>query len=490
MAEQEPLDENQLRTLTADMWRMHLDERLWLDRIYEYTKGLRGVPEVPEEAGREVKELAKLSVKNILGGVRDTWTRNLSVVGYRRSTAVENDPAWASWQRNRMDARQKEVHKPAVTYGAAYVKVLQGDDGPVWTPRSPRQLLAVYRDPSLDQWPQYVLETWVDSNEAKPRRKGMVIDSRFIYAFDLGEVPPSEVDPNQTRPITARDFEEPYEHGAMFDGDPVCPVVRFVNDRDADDQIIGEIAPLILDQQAINSVNFDRLLVSRFGAQPQKVISGWSGTGAENLAASAKRLWAFDDPEVKAYTLPGASVTGYTELLDSMKADVYEKAGLSPTKNGKLINLSAEALAMANMDQNEKLIDKRESFGESWEQVLRLDAEMDGDAETAFDSGAEVVWRDTEPRSFAQVVDGVTKLSQQGVPIESLLSMIPGMTQQQIRGVQESMRSSRAQELVQELRNRRAMTSAAAPASEPQPTAEQPVEAEAEQPVESDAVAG
>ena len=466
MAEHEPLDERQLQTLISDMWRMHLEERLWLDRIYEYTKGLRGVPEVPEGAGDEVKELAKLSVKNVLGGVRDTWTRNLSVVGYRRSTAVENDPAWESWQRNRMDARQKEVHKPAVTYGAAYVKVLKGEkDRPVWTPRSPRQLLAVYQDPSLDEWPQYVLETWVDKTDAKPRRLGVVMDDVYIYPFDLGDVPAFEPDPNRSQPITAREFDEPYEHGATYGGEPVCPVIRFVNERDADDQIIGEIAPLILDQQAINSVNFDRLIVSRFGAFPQKVISGWSGTPSEVLAASAKRVWTFEDELVKATSLPAASITGYTELIESMKADVYEKAGLAPTKNGKLINLSAEALALASQDQNEKLIDKRESFGESWEQVLRLDAEMDGDAETAFDSGAEVVWRDTEPRSFAQVVDGVTKLAQQGVPIEAMLSMIPGMTQQQIRGVQESMRSRRAQGLVDELRARRAQ--AAAPAEEP-----------------------
>lgn len=456
MAEHDPLDAEQLRTLIGDMWRMHMEEGLWLDRIYEYTKGLRGVPQVPEGTGDEVKDLAKLSVKNILGGVRDTWTRNLSVVGYRRSTATENDPAWRSWQRNRMDARQKEVHKPAVTYGASYVKVLMGDKGPVWHPRSPRQLLAVYRDPSLDEWPEYVLETWIDKTDAKPRRKGMLLDDEWVYPFDLGDIPMYDPDPNRSQPIAVREFDDPYEHKATYGGDPVCPVVRFVNDRDADDQIVGEIAPLILDQQAINAVNFDRMIVSRFGAFPQKVITGWSGSRSEVLAASAKRVWGFDDPDVKAYTLPAASITGYTELLDSMKADVYEKAGLSPAKNGKLVNLAAEALALAGKDENEKLTDKRESLGESWEQVLRLDAEMDGDSETAFDSGAEVVWRDTEARSFAQVVDGVTKLAQQGVPIESLLSFIPGMTQQQIRGIQDAIQSAQTQAVVTELRNNRA----------------------------------
>lgn len=456
MAEHAPLEESQLRALISDMWQLYLDERLWLDRIYDYLKGERGRPQVPEGTGDEVKELAQLSVMNVLAGVRDTWTRNLSVVGYRRSTAMENDPAWGSWQRNRMDKRQKEVHKPAVSYGAAYVKVLKDERrGPVWTPRSPRQLMAVYQDPSLDEWPQYTLETWIDKTDAKPRRMGAVMDDGWIYPFDLGDTPAYEADPNRSQPIMVREFGEPYEHDATYDGEPVCPVVRFVNDRDADDRIIGEIAPLILDQQAINSVNFDRLIVSRFGAFPQKVITGWSGSKSEILAASARRVWGFDDPDVKAYTLPAAAISGYTDLLDAMKSAVYEKAGLSAAKNGKLINLSAEALALAGQDQNEKLIDKRESFGESWEQVLRLDAEMDGDTETAFDSGAEVVWRDTEARSFAQVVDGVTKLAQQGVPIESLLSMVPGMTQQQIRGIQEAMRLEQAAKLAAELRARR-----------------------------------
>ncbi|WP_052372585.1 phage portal protein [Nocardia otitidiscaviarum] len=460
----EPLDEEQLNALILDMWRMHMEERLLLDRIYEYLKGLRGVPEVPEGTGDEVKTLARMSVMNILGGIRDKWSRNLSVVGYRRSTAMENDPAWASWQRNRMDKRQKEVHKPAVSYGASYVKVLKGVDGkPVWLPRSPRQLLAVYRDPSLDEWPQYVLETWIDKTDAKPRRKGMFIDEEWVYPFDLGDMPTFEKDENRTQPIAVRAFGEPYGHEATYGGEPVCPVVRFVNDRDADDQIIGEIAPLLLDQQTINSVNFDRLIVSRFGAFPQKVITGWSGSSSEVLAASAKRVWAFEEPDVNAQSLPAASIAGYTDLLESMKAAVYEKAGLSPASNGKLVNLAAEALALAGKDENDKLIDKRESFGESWEQVLRLDAEMDGDDATAVDSGAEVVWRSTEARSFAQVVDGVTKLADKGVPIESMLSLIPGMTQQQIRGVQDAMSRAQAQQLRDELRARRATPVSEAP---------------------------
>ncbi|MGI5223054.1 phage portal protein [Nocardia sp. CA-290969] len=453
------LDEDDRRKVISDMWRIHLQERLQFDRIYEYTKGLRGAPQVPDESEPEVREIAKLSVMNILGGVRDTWTRNLSIVGYRRSTARENDPAWAMWQRNRMDARQKEVFKPAITYGASYVTVLNDEQGrPVFRPRSPRQLLATYRDPSLDSWPQYALETWLDTTDAKPTRKGMLLDAEFVYPFDLGEVV-QVTDPNVSYPIAVHEFGEPYAHGATFGHEPVCPVVRFVNDRDADDMIVGEIAPLIKDQLAINNVNFDRLIVSRFGAFPQKVITGWSGTRSEVLAASAKRVWAFDDVDVDAKALPSASISGYTELIEAMVSHVHEKSGLSPAKNGKMVNLSADALALAGKDENEKLFAKKESFGESAEQMLQLGAEMDGDTETAIDSGAEVQWRDTEARSMAAVVDAVTKLAAAGVPIAPLLPMIPGLTQQQIRGIQEAMRSVRAQGLVDELRARRAQTS-------------------------------
>lgn len=447
------LDEREINTLIGDMWSLHLSERGWLDQLYDYSKGLRGRPGVPEGALQEVKDIAKLSVKNVLGMVRDSFAQNLSVVGYRRATAAENDPAWGMWQRNRMDARQAEVYRPALTYGAAYVTVMPGARGPVFRPRSPRQLLAVYEDPHLDEWPQYALETWVDQKGAKLRRKGLFYDSEYAYPLDLGEIPTQLIDPARSTPITVTGFDKPILHGATDGEEPVCPVIRFVNDRDADDLIVGEIAPLLVDQQAINEVNFDRLIVARFGAFPQRVITGWSGSKTEVLKASASRVWTFEDDTVKASTLAAASLEGYNALLEEMMAAVAMKAQISPAQVvGKLINLSAEALAAAEANQQRKLTAKRESFGESWEQVLRLGAAMDNDAETAIDTGAEVIWRDTEARSFGAVVDGLVKLSGVGIPIESLLSMIPGMTQQQIVGVQNSMQSARVQSLIDELR--------------------------------------
>lgn len=448
------LDEAEIKSLIADMWRIHLAELGWLDRIYEYTKGLRGRPEVPQDASDEVKELAKLSVKNVLGLVRDSFAQNLSVVGYRNASAQENDPAWAMWQRNRMDARQAEVHRPALTYGASYVTVTPGPKGPVFRPRSPRQILAVYDDPSLDEWPQYALEMWVTEKDAKRRRRGRLYDGTNVYELDLGWLTPEAqaIERSATIPVNMVSVDSVVEHGATYGGEPVCPVVRFVNARDADDLIVGEVAPLILDQQAINNVNMDRLVVGRFGARPQWVITGWTAAKNEILKAAASRILTFDDPDVRAQSLPAASLSPYNDVLEEMMQHVAMKAQISPAYvTGKMINLSAEALAAAEANEQRKLTAKRESFGESWEQLLRLAAEMDGDTSTAADSGAEVVWRDTEARTFAAIVDGVVKLSQAGVPIDQLLDVVPGMTQQKIQSIQKSMRGSRVASLVDRL---------------------------------------
>jgi len=476
LLEDDVLDLGEIRSLIANMWQLHLSERNWLDRIYDYVKGTRGVPEVPEGASDEVKQLAKLSVKNVLALVRDSFAQNLSVVGYRNATAREDDPAWDMWQRNCMDARQAEVYRPALTYGAAYVTVTPGDDGPVFRPRSPRQILAVYDDPALDAWPQYALETWVTQKDAKPHRKGVLYDDKYMYHLDLGCLATGDTaieTSRLSRPINVVEIEDIVAHKATFEGKPVCPVVRFVNSRDADDMIVGEVAPLVLLQQAINSVNMDRLIVSRFGANPQRVITGWAGSKAEVLKASAMRVWTFDDPDVRAQAFPAASVEPYNAILEEMLQHVAMVAQISPSQvTGKMVNVSAEALAAAEANQQRKLAAKRESFGESWEQVLKLGAEMTGTApeaaaETIANPGAEVVWRDTEARSFAAVVDGVTKLAAAGVPIEHLLTLVPGMTQQAIQGIKEAMRGGQVTSLVDKL--------LAAPAPMPDTTPAPPI---------------
>lgn len=445
------LDEQEIRSQVSKLWVMHQTDRLDLDRLYGFVQGKLGIPSVPEGASAEVRSLAKLARKNVLSLVRDSFAQNLSVVGYRSATARENSAAWKMWQRNRMDARQSEVYRTALTYGTSYVVVAPSKKGPVFRPRSPRQMIAAYEDPQVDEWPIMAMETWIDASESQQRRRGMLIDDTHMYSLDFGFV--TETDSSSNIGLRIVEIGDAVPHGAIHDGEAVCPVVRFVNARDADESVVGEVEPLINLQMAINEVNFDRLIVSRFGAFPQKVISGWSGTADEVLAASAMRVWSFEDEGVKAQSLAPAPIAPYNELLTEMMEHVAMVAQISPAQvTGKMINVSADALAASEANQQRKLVAKREGFGESWEQVLQLAAEMDGDPATAADTEAEVTWRDTEARSFGSVVDGIMKLSSQGIPITSLLTMIPGMTQQTILGIREDMRVGRMADVLAALK--------------------------------------
>jgi hypothetical protein len=306
----------------------------------------------------------------------------------------------------------------------------------------------------LDAWPQYALETWVTEKDAKRHRKGLLYDDENAYLLDLGWLSPA-VTPAESAaslPISLVDILDVIPHKAVFNDQPVCPVVRFINDRDADDMIMGEIEPIIRDQQALNNVNFDRLLVSRFGAFPQRVITGWEGNKDEIQKASVSRVWTFDDTEVNATAFPAASVEPYNSVLTEMMEHIAMKAQISPAYvTGKMVNLSAEALAAAEANEQRKLAAKRQSYGESWEQVLRVAAAMDGDMETADDCAAEVLWRDTEARSFGSIIDGVVKLASVGIPVDKLLPLVPGFTQQQIQALEQSIQQMRVQGLIEQL---------------------------------------
>jgi hypothetical protein len=452
------IEASEIASTVQRMWTLHMDEMGKFDNIHEYLKGRRGFPSLPEGADGEVLAIRDNCVHNVLTLVLDAFVQNLSVVGYRNSESEANAEGWDVWQANQMDARQAEIYSSAVKYGVAYVVAAPVDGEVKFKIRSPRQLIAVYEDPQSDLWPQYALETWVDESNAKPSRKGVFYDATHMYELDLGTLatPIRDGDETVRRNIVSLggDSVKPgVPHGAKFKGQPVCPVIRYVNRRDAEDLVEGEIERLLSDQRTINEVNFDRLIVARFGAFPQKVISGWSGTKSEVLEASARRVWAFDDEQVKAWTLQPASLDPYNALIQDLKEHVATRAQVSPASVvGKMVNLSAEALAAAEANQQRKLDAMRESHGESNEQLLALSQEMAGGN---VDEAAETVWKDTEARSAAAIIDGIVKIGQalqQGFPIEPMLPLVPGLTQQMINAMAKKASSSTVKDLVASLR--------------------------------------
>jgi len=156
---------------------------------------------------------------------------------------------------------------------------------------------------------------------------------------------------------------------------------------------------------------------------------------------------------VSVNSFPPAALEQYNSVLEEIMNHIAMAAQISPAQvTGKMVNLSAEALAASEANQQRKLQAKRDSFGESWEQVFRLAAEIEGDRATAADTSSEVQWRDTEARAFGAIVDGITKLAQSGVPIDELIEIVPGVTQQKAQAIKDALRRNQANMLVDVLR--------------------------------------
>ena len=413
-----------------------------LRRRRDFADGRAGFPEVPEGASDELKEIARTSVLNMCGVAYRAFSNGLSVVGFRSPSAADDDPVWDWWQSQDLDARQAEVYDATGTYGWSFVSVLPDGDSKaearIW---SPLDVDAVYADPRHDRFPKsatlwrrvrggwsvfYVDETTVSEGFVKARK----------------------------RKIESVEIRDSWEHGASFNGVPVVPVVKFANERVADDcEPVGEVEPLIPLQKAITGVNFERLVASRFSIFNQKVVIGWTAPRDQLLRASNSKVWTFEDhpSDVRVETLPSTPIAPYNELLRELKEQVALEASIPIYQaTGSVANVSENTVAMVDKAYEAKLTVKKDLLGEAWETVLRLAVAMTGGSEPS--PSAEVVWRDNRARSISVVVDAVQKLSAQGVPIGELIDLVPGITQQRADAIRDGIRRQGVSALVDRLR--------------------------------------
>jgi hypothetical protein len=425
----------------ANLRGMSIAERGQLNVVRRYWQGAQNLPIlIPQDAPREMRVLARIARVNVCKIVVDSLAQSLFVDGFRDSPTTPTNAAesvlWKTWQANKMDTRQSGLHRAAAAYGASYAVVLPGDPYPVIRPVSPRKMTAFYTDDDQD-WPLLALER---------RAGGMwkLYDADAIYTVGRANGVKSNSD--------ALEFIRSEIHDAG-----VTPVVRYLDeyDLDADDDVEldqrifwdglkvpmrGQVAPLMSLQDQIDVTTFGLLVAQWWGAFRQRYVIGWTAPSENALIkASMARLMTFEDPPAETGGEGGIKVGEFqqTQLdgyISSRDASLTHAATLSQTPVhelvGKLVNLSAEALAAAEQGHERKVGERKTSFGESHEQMLWLAGKYQ-DVKVELD--AEVVWRDTSARSFAAIVDGLGKLAQMlNVPAEELWLKIPGVTQQDV----------------------------------------------------------
>lgn len=337
--------------------------------------------------------------------------------------ADSSDAAWAIWQANQMDADAELVQTDALITGGGFVLVQPDEANPsgvsitaespleatvLYAPGNRRQRIAGfkrYRDPASQQTTEVlilpdVIATWQPTQgepTTTPNPAGLI---------GLVEVTP-----------------QPRTSGAPR----------------------SELDPCIPVQDRIHTTIFNRLVASDFGAFRQiwatgvklarQVVTSEDGASTEVLVKpwdiGANRLLTNENPDGRFGAFPGDPLAGY---LSAVEQDIQSMAAITQTPpyylQGQMVNLSADAIKAAEAGLVAKVGRRALHIGESWETVMRLALALVGDPGAA-DVGGEVIWRDFETRSQAQLADALTKLATIGVPQEVLWRRL-GATPQEV----------------------------------------------------------
>ena len=344
----------------------------------------------PNAATQELKALVELAKTPWLSLVVTNVAQAMRVDGYRTPESRDDSRSWRLWQANGLGRRQGAVH---------------------------RAMLAFYTDPAEDDWPVYALRSTGPG-------QWWLTDAEATYVLRPGP----DVSPGVLGRLAVTDTR-PHTAG-------VCPVVRFTNMLDLDGRTDGEIEPVIPLAKRINKTTYDRLMIQHFNSWKVRTVAGMAEPDGDEAATRAKLklrhddLLVAEDPDTKFGTLPETPLDG---MIRAYETDIKTLAASTQTPvhalTGDMINLSAEALAAARAELDAKVAERRLSAGESWAQLLRLGAHIDGDTEAAADVMAEVTWADTSVRSMATAADALGKMATMlGVPVQALWSRIPGVS--------------------------------------------------------------
>jgi Phage portal protein, SPP1 Gp6-like len=398
----------------------------------------------PEGADLEYNELMLKSPTPWGGLIVKSVVQQAEFVGIRKPGSEENMRGWASWQRNRMDARQSALYTGSAAHGLAFVWAVAGTDPMTGERMSVMKLasaqdMAAFYDDDNDEWPRLaILATPIEVNHGLAiQQEGWQVtifeDTAMHYATCKG-------DGTQRDDWTYISWED---HGSK-----VTPVVRYAPNVDIDGRTNSDLLGMIPLLARIDQTTFDRLIVQRFGAWKIRYIAGMvKPTSSQEAAAQRLRLRVEDlliaeDADTKFGTLDATDLAGFIAARDS---DLRDASAISQTPPHHMLglssNLQAESLAAAEAGLQRKSRGHRTAWGESHEQLFRLDAHLRGDREEERAFQTEGRWRDTESRSLEQAAMALGMLATNlKVPVEMLWERIPGWTDNDV---------SRAKKLVQ-----------------------------------------
>lgn len=367
---------------------------------------------------------------NLFASFADNWcdlivdasAERLRIEGFRFGDSSADEAAWEIWQRNALDSESDMAHTDAIKLGCVYALVGPDDGGKALIQVEAADKAIVAVDPAQGKRRLAGLRHWIDE---------WGVAHAAVYLPDS---------------VTWWRRDGDYGQWTMEEGSGsnplgVVPLIPLPNSPTLSDRLgRSDIIRVIPLQNAVNKMCGDMIVASEFAAYPQRWATGLDiplhpETGkpmTANFLGGAERIWSVSNENAKFGNFAVSDLGIYVRAIEML---IQHVAAQTRTPPHYLLGAmgsfpSGESLKATETGLVAKVRRKMLSFGEGWEEAMRLAFAVEGDMTKAEEVDAEVIWANPESRIVGETVDAATKLASIGVPRPALWEYIGASPQQ------------------------------------------------------------
>lgn len=433
-------------------------------RREEYLHGKQDRPWAPDGIGEEHESLRDQSIANWMPLPVYAPIQRMRAEGMRTGLGDAVDKKlWRNlWHANRLEARQTIIYESMMLHGRGIGSVWVNEahrERPVIRPQSVRN---VYIHPSEDDpfEADYAVKI-VERSAASPN--GLILPDgvrpavKVAYVYDKDSWWKLEQASGTWVP-TAQKGTHPMKR---------VPFVTFDYRANANGQVFSPVDPLIPQQNAINTIRFNMLLAMQFSAYRQRVVTGFDPVMRDEHGqivykrnpdgslfmtpdgrkvpllndfgrAAVDRMLVFNGADTKVFDMPESNLANYVTMLTEFLTQFFATSQVPPQYLlSRMANLSGDAISGAESTLTSLQGELKRYANEGMVELISLGSLAAGEKEP--DPDMEMLYADTEVKSFAQIVDGIQKLITTGFPRAAAWEMIPGANQSKVsRWIEEA----------------------------------------------------
>lgn len=366
--------------------------------------------------------------------VVDSVQDRLEVAGIRvkgDGGAQVAEQVWGVWQDNQMDAESKLAHNSAFIDGRCFATVWPDETGkPEIVLDDSRRVIVQYQEGSRRRRIA-AMRYWLEG----PVPMVTLYRSDGIYKFE--------------GPKNSSGFDGTQWERRIVDGEPwplenplgSVPVVELAVNRRLKGGRFGyargEYAHVTGLIDRINLLTFLGLVVALWlgfplrGVIGDRIVEDDDGNVVAPFDADADKIFQLENPDAKLAEYKAAD-RGNLAIYPELQQLAYvtkTPAHYFPSATG-MSNISEDTVRAFEGGLQAKLLLHKGTLGEGWEELLRLGGRL---LEPAVDlsARAELIWKDSEFRSFAERADAATKLKDL-LPWQALAEKVLDASQDEI----------------------------------------------------------